>query len=285
MHRSRTRVATRRPQRGQALTEMAIVAAVMVPLFLLVPMLGKYFHVQQTAQQAARSAAWQATVVADYDWNALDANQQRGLVIDRHFGLADDPIRTAASGLGNDAEVASHMMNTFSGRALLRRGDIVLSDYRNDDPGGLSGIVDDFLGAVEHLPIGEFPPNQGGLVTSELVVRPRNLVNGNGGPARFLDPFDTIDLEMRASHVLLADAWNAAGNGLEGHASHGRDRSVMRQVESLAPASLLGDAGDVLEDLEFLELLPVLGVVSRARPGYIQPDIVPRDKLERYQGP
>ena len=78
---------------------------------------------------------------------------------------------------------------------------------------------------------------------------------------------------------------NANVTGKKRLAPKRRDRSVMRQVESLAPASLLGGAGDVLEDLEFLELLPVLGVVSRARPGYIQPDIVPRDKLERYQGP
>lgn len=273
----------RRRQRGQALTEMAIVAAVMVPLFLLVPMLGKYFHVQQTAQQAARSAAWQATVVADYQWDQLDAGQQRGLVVDRHFGLADDPIRTAASGAGNDEDVRSHMMNTFSGHTLLRRGDIVLSEYRTERAGGISGALDDFLSWVEHLPIGNFPPNQGGLVTSEVVVRPRNLVTSNGRPARFLEPFHQLDLEMRASHVILADPWNAAGNGIEGHVSEGRERSVMSQVETLAPMSAVSGIGDVMEDLGFLELLPVLGVVTRWRPGYIQPDIVPKDKLEPYR--
>lgn len=274
-----------RSQRGQALTEMAIVAAVIVPLFLLVPMLGKYFHVQQTAQQAARSAAWQATVVADYQWSQLDAGQQRGLMIDRHFGLADDPIRTQASTAADGDDVRSAMTNTFSGRALLKRGDIVLSAYVNEDPGGFSGIVGNLLSALEHVPIGEFPPGSDGLVTSEIVVKPRNLMTSNGGPARFLDPFHDLNLEMRASHTLLADTWDAAGSGLEGHVSEGRERSVMKQVETLAPVTIFSGVGDFLDDMEFLELLPVFGVLSRARPGYVQPDIVPKDKLEPYRSP
>lgn len=285
MTRPRARHTRARSQRGQALTEMAIVAAVIVPLFLLVPMLGKYFHVQQTAQQAARSAAWQATVVADYQWSQLDATQQRALLIDRHFGLAGDPIRTQASTATDGDDVRSAMTGTFSGQALLRRGDIVLSAYRNEDPGGFSGIVGNLLSALEHVPLGEFPPGSDGLVTSEIVVRPRNLMTGSGGPARFLDPFHELDLEMRATHTVLADAWNAAGSGLEGHVSEGRERSVMKQVETLAPSTMASGVGDFLDDMEFLELLPVLGVLSRARPGYVQPDIVPKDKLEAYRSP
>mgnify|MGYP001105901116 CR=1 FL=1 len=60
-------------QRGQALTEMAILSVILVPLLLLIPLLGKYAHLQQNTQQAARAAAWEATVAPDYEMGTLDA--------------------------------------------------------------------------------------------------------------------------------------------------------------------------------------------------------------------
>ncbi len=50
-------------QSGQAMTEMVIAASfVLVPLFLLIPWLGKYIDLQQSAIQAARYEAWEYTV-------------------------------------------------------------------------------------------------------------------------------------------------------------------------------------------------------------------------------
>lgn len=283
MRRARTRT-NRRSQAGQALTEMAIVAVVLVPLFLLVPTLAKYFHIKQTAQQAARSAAWAATVTPDYDFAALDAGEQRRLVLDRHFGRAVDPLSSQASNGADGDDVDSPMMNSFSNHALLRRGDVALAPYTNESGGRVTDVIEGFTRLFELMPGGSFPPNRNGLVSAEVTLRPRNLVNADGG-ASFLDPFNGLDLEMTLQHTVLADAWNAAGNGLEGHASHGRARSVHAQVRSMVPTSALDPVGDVLEDLEFMDILPVVGVLSRLRPGYIQPDIVPKDKLEAYGGP
>ncbi|MCG8379453.1 MAG: hypothetical protein MI865_08275, partial [Proteobacteria bacterium] len=50
-------------QSGQAMTESVIAASfVLVPLFLLIPLLGKYIDLHQTAIQAARYEAWEYTV-------------------------------------------------------------------------------------------------------------------------------------------------------------------------------------------------------------------------------
>lgn len=283
-NRRRLRAPGGRRQRGQALAEMAIVAAVVVPLFVLVPTLAKYFHIKQVTQQAARSAAWEATVVRDYEWNRLNRAEQRRLQLDRHFGLAVDPIRTQPSTAADGDDVRSELMNSFSNRALLKRSDVTLQPYRNESGGAVMRVIDSFGRMLELMP-GEFPPNSNGLVTSELVVRPQNLKTSDGRAATFLAPFDTINLEMRANHTVLADAWNAAGGGTEGHASSSRARSVERQVESLVPLSSFEGVGEVLDDLGFLELLPVVGVVGRFRPGYIQPNIVPKDKLQPYRAP
>ncbi len=52
-----------RRQSGQAMTETIITAStVLVPIFLLIPLLGKYIDMKQTSIQAARYEAWEYTV-------------------------------------------------------------------------------------------------------------------------------------------------------------------------------------------------------------------------------
>lgn len=58
------RYGTRRSRRlGQAMTELLICASfILVPLFLIVPMFGKFIDMKHTAIQAARYEAWEYTV-------------------------------------------------------------------------------------------------------------------------------------------------------------------------------------------------------------------------------
>lgn len=273
-----------RLQRGQALAEMAILAAVLVPLFLLVPMLAKYAHLRQTTQQAARGAAWAATVARDHKTSALDVQQQRQLLMDRYFNTADAPIKSAvADGQDSQARLGDTLLNTFSDQPLVERSDIQLQPYRFEEQAGLmekvTGLIPDWLP-------GEFPPGEESeLVTAELVVKARDLRTANGGSATYLAPLDNIGLEFKASHTLLVDTWNAAGNGIEGAASEGHERSVWEQVRTLAPGSNLDVMGDTLDDLEVLEIIPVLGAVAKLRPGYGQDvvDVVPHDRLQPYE--
>ncbi|MFT4563600.1 MAG: hypothetical protein ACI9BW_003356 [Gammaproteobacteria bacterium] len=56
---------------GQAMTELLICASfILVPLFLIVPMFGKFIDMKHTAIQAARYEAWEYTV-----WYADDCNR------------------------------------------------------------------------------------------------------------------------------------------------------------------------------------------------------------------
>lgn len=277
----RPRFPSRRGQRGQALAEMAILAAVLVPMFLLIPILGKYSHVRQTTHQAARAAAWEATVVHDYEWSKLSRAEQQTMLLDRHFARADAPITTVPAATAAADRLGNPMLNTFSNRELVKRAGVTLAPYRNESAGAVMKLLEGAGGVIESLP-GEFPPNKDGLVTASLDVAVENLSAADGSPATWLNPFDRLDVTMASSHTVLADTWSAAGNGVEGQPSHSRKRSVHEQVTSLVPTSTLGGAAEVLEDLDFLELLPVIGTVSRLRPGYIEPDIVPVDRLQPY---
>ena len=70
-------------QNGQAMTEMVIASSfVLVPLFLLIPLLGKYIDLNQSTIQATRYEAWEYTVWyndenTEAPVNAVDKNGTR----------------------------------------------------------------------------------------------------------------------------------------------------------------------------------------------------------------
>src|SRR5262249_22335117 len=68
----RTRTPHRARNAGQAMVEFLIAATtVLIPLFLIVPLLGKYMDMKATAIQAARYAAWERTVwFGSTNWSA-----------------------------------------------------------------------------------------------------------------------------------------------------------------------------------------------------------------------
>lgn len=265
----RGRSPLRRNQNGQAMAELAVLAAVLVPLFLLIPVLAKYTHLRQTNQQAARAAAWDATVSPNY---ALpDRARIQSLLIERHFARSDMPIRSQPPAPQRDALLGNVFLNTFSNQPLLERTDIRLGAYQNQRR---PGFMDDVLGMLKSLP-GSFPPNDRGYITAEVSVSPQNLRTSDGRPAAYLAPFDALDLTMTSRQTLLADAWNAAGPGV-GRNPH--DRSVMSQVRTLVPSSYLGNIDPDLGSA--IERIPFIGVIGRLQLGHIEPDIVPYERLQ-----
>lgn len=275
---------------GQALAEAVIGLALLVPLLLLIPMLGKYAHIEQATQQAARNAAWEATVVADYDDNRLNTERadQQSLIIDRHFGDADAVITSAPAAVVEDAtHLGDPMLNTFSNRPLVRREDIQLAPYGSEDAGGMMAGAMDYLPDEGVLP-GSFPPEDDiNLTIAKLTVNAQNLRTTDGEAGHYLEPFDRIDLSFESSHTLLADSWNAKGSGIGSTTGGDHPRTVYQQVRTLAWGTNLAPIGDAFEQLEFLEFVPLLGQIFKLRLGYAQDvmDVVPNDRLEDYPEP
>ncbi len=77
---------------GQAMTEFLVVTAfILLPLFLGIPMLGKYIDIKQTTIQAARYEAWEYTV-----W--YDPNDKRGGLIPDNNEILENFDPTLRSG-------------------------------------------------------------------------------------------------------------------------------------------------------------------------------------------
>lgn len=261
---------SRRRMRGQALTELAVCAAVLTPLFLLIAIVAKFGHANQMAQQAARNAAWSATVSDGYDVPARARLQREAL--DRSFAAADAPIRSNPAG-DAQGEFDDQMLNTFSGKKLLERDNLRVADMRNASS---PGYMDEALKLLPRL--GRFPPNPNGYVTAEVRLDYRNLQNRDGSRPAYLAPFDQLDVVQTRRQSLLADAWNASGP------RSGR-RSVVNTVEPLVPAATLLPSGltDIFSALKpIAPLLPMVGSLGDLKIGTIEPDVVPSDKLRDY---
>lgn len=260
-----------RRMRGQGMVELAVCAAVLVPLFLLIPVIAKFGHSKQMAMQAARNAAWEATVAGNYQPPGRAMLQSKAL--DRNFADADTPITSRASNT-NSGVFSDQMLNTFSNRKLLEKRDLSITRTSNT---GSPGYVDE---AATLLPKNyfdnAFPPNKSGYVTAEVMLNYRDLKTADGRPARFLEPLDNLNLVEKRHQTLLTDAWNASGPRTGA-------RSVIATVRPLAPVSYFEGLDGVFDLMKPLKpILPMVGSLGDLELGTIEPDIVPADKLANY---
>ncbi|MXV11887.1 pilus assembly protein [Xanthomonas sp. LMG 8992] len=253
------------------MVELAVCAAVLVPLFLLIPVVAKLGHGKQMAMQAARNAAWEASVASNYQPPSRAVLQRRAL--DRNFADADAPITSRASGNGNGA-FADQMLNTFSNRKLLEKSDLSITRTANS---GSPGYMDNAAALVpRNFADSAFPPNRNGYVTAEVALNYRDLKTADGRPAHFLEPLDNLNLVDKRHQTLLTDAWNASG-------PRSGPRSVVSAVRPLAPASYFAGLDRIFDMVKPLKpILPMVGSLGDLELGTIEPDVVPSDKLANY---
>lgn len=267
----RSYLAPRRRMEGQGMVELAVCAAVLVPLFLLIPIVAKLGHGKQMAMQAARNAAWEASVSDNYQ--PFTRAQLRNKALDRNFADADAPIRSRTTG-GATGAFADQMLNTFSNKKLLEKNDLTISRTSND---GSPGYIDEAAALLpKNYLDGAFPPNRKGYVSAEVSLSYRDLKTADGRPARYLEPLDNLNLVDKRRQMLLTDAWNASGP------TSGK-RSVHDTVRPLAPVSYFEGLDGIFDTLKVLEpILPMVGSLGDLELGAIEPDVVPADKLSNY---
>jgi hypothetical protein len=205
-------MSTRR-QHGQSMIEFIVATAVVVPLFLLVPLLGKYLDIKQTSIAASRKLAFECTVRYE-DCGALNANPSLADEIRMRFytGNSTDVLsndRPAADVIDNGE--GSPLWVDRQNRPLLERfSDVgIRTDASNIDP-GVAGVAN-----VPGIDVG--PGRFGldlrrGLYDARVQVR---LGRERGG-SNFLDQLDSLALTMQFHTAILTDAWAARGPGSGG---------------------------------------------------------------------
>jgi len=273
-------------QSGQAMVELVIVAGfVLVPLFLAIPLLGKYLDVRSAAVQASRYAAWERTVWYGGDaatgmgWfgasKKWQANEKSDTQIRNELGVR----QLSQTGTGDAFSNADRSAGAFKGDSKMlwqdRSGQKLLANYSDIQnnigsslaPGTLNVILDPIANFASTL--GPFVLEMNGKYSATVNIKARDIDYDH-----FL--FKNSTANFSEHNVLLANGWNA--NGPDDPAK----TSVKQQVKGLTPTSIF--------DTEFggVNIIDVLlNVISIAVPevskldlGKIEPDKVPPDRLK-----
>jgi len=269
---------------GQAMVELVIVAGfVLVPLFLAIPLIGKYLDMRAAAVQSARYAAWERTV-----WYGGAAASQLGWLGRKNVWLANEKtdsqirneinIRQMSETKANDAfsstdRSASSYKN--GSRALWqdRTGQQMLQDY--DDvsntvssaraPGTLNVILDPIANLAATL--GPFTLEMKGQYTANVSMQVRDLDYDH-----FLLKNSTSSFSEK--NVLLANGWNANGP------ADTDKTSAKQQVKGLVPTTLFDTEVGGINVVNLLQtvLSVFLPEINKLDLGKIDPEVVPADR-------
>lgn len=284
----------RRDACGQAMTEFVIAAAfVLVPLFLIVPTVGKYIDLKLATQQAARYGAWEYTAHyhrADELSSGFDAVADNRLPVKslervaqeslrRYYSDSTLPVSTGTDRGGYLAADANPLWVYYNGAPLYRPENSLAQGAGSDatpDPvylsRGILGAVDAWAVSLSTL-LGAVgvdarfdADNMNGRYSFTLDTPVEEapaytaLRLENRKPL-FLQP---LNLRLNARAAVLTDDWGA------GNADH-----ALYQSRGLVPTALLDNP--VLRFMQLLvsTVLPVPELSSdNLRFGYVQADEV-----------
>lgn len=250
-------------QAGQSMVETLVAATfILVPLFIMVPLLGKYIDMQASVLQAARNAAFERTI-----WSAsgnrdgspgvakqTDAQIQAKIAL-RYFGALESPITSAAATAS--AYAPRDLWVDQSGNALLPKYSDITPTLNPSaaSPDAADSTLSTALAGINIMMNGGTSLDFKGLFTGQVQASPV--------PVAFPHPFNTLALRFHSQDTLLANGWSAQS-----------PTDVLRQTQNALPlgekATLSGFAGSATD-------------LSNLTPGQVltnDPAEVPSDRLK-----
>ena len=194
MHDSMRRPGVTYRQRGQSTIEFLVLALVLMPLFLIVPLLGKQLDIAQTAASASRYVAFEGVVHHGSSLQPWKSDAQLADEVRRRFfSTSAAPVKTAD--LASDsAEHRNPLWTDHRGEALLPVFDTHI------DAGSRREALTQPLGAV-------FAASMG-LDTNTLHTGAVRIALAD---VAGLAPFDALGLSVERHATVLVDPWSASG--------------------------------------------------------------------------
>lgn len=247
-------------QRGQALTEFLVAALVLVPLFVLMPMIGKYQDISFSTLMASRYVAFDATVRNDSVNSWKPEAQVAQEVRRRFFGNSKTPIKTDDTA-GDFTADRNGMWADPTGKPLIEQFDRDVTVTFGKSFG--TKHTDGFDPVHGH----DYTPFQGhshfnlparGAYSANVTVSLANLPGG----ISIYEPFDSLNLKMTRFTAVLLDPWAARNPD---------------DVQSRLKNPLINPSEPVLKPLQ-----PVVNLAVEALDGYF---IYAPDRLSSIRGP
>ena len=250
--------------RGQALTEFLVVSLVLIPLFLLVPMIGKYQDISHAAQMASRYAAFDAVLRNDSHSSWKPPVQLEAELRQRYFGPAGAGIVTTPQ----EGPVPRDGWDDPYGHALIRAPEDVALSF-GVDRGSTHADGYAAAGDTAIFPLaGVAGLGSKGIYRANVAVTLANLPAG----LHSVEPFDQLNLRIERHASVLPDPWAA-----NAPAQTEKRAGALAPIDQVMPEALIAAAVDVI-DMKAVSP-PVFGDLKRWR------DLVPRDRLRAAEPP
>lgn len=177
-------------QRGQSTIEFLVLALVLVPLFISVPLLGKYIDLMNASETAARYAAFEGqvshTANAWKDDATLSAEVRR-----RIFSNPGAAIKTGDTA-GDFTAHRNPLWSDHTGRPFLETYETTVAAHT--ETGSKNALATAVFKGALGLP-------ETNWRTATLQIRPVQIPE--------FAPFDALNLDIQRRTVLLSDTWTA----------------------------------------------------------------------------
>ncbi|MFL6716381.1 MAG: hypothetical protein ACJ8G3_08480 [Burkholderiaceae bacterium] len=250
--------------RGQALTEFLVISLVLISLFLLLPVIGKYQDISHASQMASRYAAFDAVLRNDGNNSEKSPAQLQNEVRQRYFGPAQAGIKSTSE---QEAALKGYWNDPFGNPLIRNPADIALSfgaSHGERHADGYARASDTQLFPLAGLA----GLSSKGIYRANVAVKLAKLPEG----IRSIEPFDKLDLVIERHASVLPDAWTAA-SPVQAEQRFGR----MAPINAVMPESLISLA-IMYVDLGRVEA-PHFGNLPAWR------DVVPQDRLQGRKTP
>ena len=253
---------------GQALTEFLVLAVALIPLFLLVPMIGKYQDIVHATQMASRYLAFEATTrevdAAKWKTPAVLAQDVRR----RFYSNPNAPIKNDDTAGDFDANRNLFWRDPY-GNPLIKDFNNVSLSFGSGAPNQTGGYESASDGAPFNvIPITANATTLGlqakGIYTGNVAVKLENLPS----LIQKIAPFDAINLSITRHTSLINDGWSADSPATT-EQRFGKMAPVNPIIPLIEPLLALGITYVDLADVH----PPEFGKLQKWR------DVVPSDRL------
>ncbi len=288
-------------QDGQAMTEFSITAMfLLVPLFLIIPLVGKYIDIRHSTVQTARTMAWERTVWFEQQNWPRDAgraqyrseNDIEQVAINRNLAntevafLSSDWRTTIDTNVlnlhwrdhGNNPLLSAESSRAGIDLQSQKRTSQVASSYYILDgiqqvEDGINAVIDRGESVMNSTAgvLGLSLPNVGDVdifskFNNEAYYTPeaRIPVNNISNLARFggsISPLANINLVMQGNAALITDGWSARNN-----------EQFIAWSEDFLPTNQLKPVFDPIQRAVYSIQDPLFGIriAPRTGPGILQ---------------
>lgn len=197
-------------QRGSASVEFFIAGLAAIPLFTLVPLIGKQLDTDFRTVQAARYTSWERTVWGEGGELAKSRRAIGEEVNDRFFGHRSTDVADIAT-LRREGVTEEPLWRHNTHRSMLTNAGVALpgkGDNVRDTrlPGGHDAVVSRLAtsGITSLMGLGGLGLNPNGYMLSQVEL-PLTLD---------ITSMATLNVTQQASGGILTDAWNAGSTRL-----------------------------------------------------------------------